>query len=236
MRLAAPFAGSPVRLGVCVPERKGARLVVSRAGGARNAVVARVSSQGVDVPEGSTRAAISPTVLERAPCRDARALLPPDYHVTQAYEPQKVAELSRYWAMPNLRPMKESSDGFLVFLNACSFAILATCAGAVVAHNAALKKETQKSGRVPDVEVADYFGYGFGYGHEYGYRYGFGYGHAFGDDEFTSNRTKVADVSSPTTAASASGEKKWSESPNPVKKSLGKVCIGLKGVWEAIPA
>ena len=224
MRLAAPFAGSPVRLGVCVPERKGARLVVSRAGGARNAVVARVSSQGVDVPEGSTRAAISPTVLERAPCRDARALLPPDYHVTQAYEPQKVAELSRYWAVPNLRPMKESSDGFLVFLNACSFAILATCAGAVVAHNAALKKETQKSGRVPDVEVADYFGYGFGYGH------------AFGDDEFTSNRTKVADVSSPTTAASASGEKKWSESPNPVKKSLGKVCIGLKGVWEAIPA
>ena len=39
-------------------------------------------------------------------------------------------------------------------------------------------------------------------------------------------------------AGEANGEEKesWSESSNPGKRGLAKVGVGLKGVWEALPA
>ena len=233
-------AVSSARIALPTRIRRVSRLVVSRP--VRERVAVARNSQG-----GSTESltAASLEISQGIPglqgsqdakpaSMDARALLPPDYALHRTYEPQKITEISRYWAMPNLRPMKESSDGCLVFLKVCSFAILGVTFGTVIAHNIQLKKEDQESGRVPDVEISDYFGYGFGYGCKYGYRYGYGYGHAYGDEEFVSNRSAFSNISDD--SSSSSKKEKWSESQNPVKNTAGKVVIGLKGVWEAIPA
>ena len=86
-----------------------------------------------------------------------------------------------------------------------------------------------------DVEVSDYLGYGFAYGYQYGYRYGYDYGHKYGDPEFTADRG-AATVAWSDAPEPAPPRKRWSESNNPIKSVAGKVGIGLKGVWEAIPA
>jgi hypothetical protein len=127
--------------------------------------------------------------------------------------------------------MKESSDGFLTFLKVCSFCILSVTLGVVVQHNVALRRAAARGGRTADVEVSDFLGYGFAYGCAYGYRYGYGYGHAYGDEEFTADRGAAT-----TSGDSAAPRERWSESKNPVKSVAGKVGIGLKGIWEAIPA
>jgi hypothetical protein len=128
--------------------------------------------------------------------------------------------------------MKESSDGFLTFLKLCSFLILSATMGTVIVHNVQQANELKKNARVVDVSVSDFLGYGFAYGFGYGYRYGYDYGHAYGCEEFTNTRNEPGDR----TVASEKQRETWSESSDPVKRVAGKVGIGLKGVWEAIPA
>ena len=166
---------------------------------------------------------------------DARSLLPPERTSVGAREPARVADVSRYWAMPNLRPMKDSSEGFLTFLKVSSFCILSVTLGVVVSHDAASRREAARGGRAADVEVSDYLGYGFAYGYQYGYRYGYDYGHKYGDLEFTADRG-AATVAWSDAPEPAPPRKRWSESNNPIVSVAGKVGIGLKGVWEAIPA
>ena len=83
---------------------------------------------------------------------------------------------------------------------------------------------------------SDYLGYGFAYGYQYGYRYGYDYGHKYGDLEFTADRGAATVAWSDAPGPPAPPRKRWSESNNPIVSVAGKVGIGLKGVWEAIPA
>ena len=71
---------------------------------------------------------------------DARSLLPPERTSVGARGLARVADVSRYWAMPNLRPMKDSSEGFLTFLKVSSFCILSVTLGVVVSHDAASRR------------------------------------------------------------------------------------------------
>ena len=167
---------------------------------------------------------------------DARSLLPPERTFGRMREPARVADVSRYWAMPNLRPMKESSDGFLTFLKVSSFCILSVTFGVVVSHNAALRREAARGGREADVAVSDHLGYGFAYGCAYGYAYGYEYGHKYGDPVFTADRGAATVAWSDAPAPAPRPRERWSESSHPIKSVAGKVGVGLKGLWEAIPA
>lgn len=65
----------------------------------------------------------------------------------------------------------------------------------------------------------------------------YAYGHAYGDEEITVSRGRAMMMSK--YAGSDGGgvqKEKWSESSSPVKRGAAKVGIGLKGIWEALPA
>jgi hypothetical protein len=93
--------------------------------------------------------------------------------------------------MPNLRPLRESSDAALNVAKLASFFILSAVLGAVVHHNVQEDRARREGGRVVDVDVDDHLGYGFAYGEAYGRAYGYAYGHAYGDDAFTSARARA---------------------------------------------
>ena len=155
------------------------------------------------------------------------ALLPPGHDLRDSYVPNRVADVSRYWAIPNLRPLRESSETILTVLKVSSALILAATMGTVVYHNVQLAAEERAGGRVADVDVDDTMGYG--------HAYGYGYGHAYASDEVTVRREAPAFVAVSVDETKAPRER-WSDSANPVKRTAGKVGIGLKGLWEAIPA
>ena len=117
-----------------------------------------------------------------------------------------------------------------------SFFILAAVLGAVVHHNVQEDRARREGGRVVDVDVDDHLGYGFAYGEAYGRAYGYAYGHAYGDDAFTNARRAPAAARARREEAEREPRERWSESANPAKRAAGKIGIGLKGLWEAIPA
>ena len=240
MRAVTPCAVSSARLAEPALARRASRATRRRAAVPRAAVARLSEGAGASHMNASASLPVSTpsdsgTLVHGVLHGDARSLLPPSRPSCGAREPSRVADVSRYWAMPNLRPMKESSDGFLTFLKVCSFCILSVTLGVVVQHNVALRRDAARGGRTADVEVSDFLGYGFAYGCAYGYRYGYGYGHAYGDEEFTADRG-AATTSGAARDDSAAPRERWSESKNPVKSVAGKVGIGLKGIWEAIPA
>ena len=239
MRAVAPSAVSSARLAEPACRRRAPHVALRRAPVPR-AAVARLAEGAGASPDASASLpsktlSDSGTLVHGVLHGDARSLLPPERTSGRALEPARVADVSRYWAMPNLRPMKESSEGFLTFLKVSSFCILSVTFGVVVSHDAASRREAARGGRSVDVEVSDYLGYGFAYGYQYGYRYGYDYGHKYGDPEFTADRG-AATVAWSDAPEPAPPRKRWSESNNPIKSVAGKVGIGLKGVWEAIPA
>ena len=79
------------------------------------------------------------------------ALLPPGHDLRDSYVPNRVADVSRYWAIPNLRPLRESSETILTVLKVSSALILAASMGTVVYHNVQLAAEERAGGRVADV-------------------------------------------------------------------------------------
>ena len=162
------------------------------------------------------------------------ALLPPGHDLRDSYVPNRVADVSRYWAIPNLRPLRESSETILAVLKVSSALILAASMGTVVYHNVQLAAEERAAGRVADVEVDDTMGYGHAYGFGYGYGYGYGYGHAYASDEVTNRRGAPTFVTVSVDDVNAARER-WSDSANPVKRTAAKVGIGLKGLWDALP-
>ena len=173
-----------------------------------------------------------------APPPPASSLLPRDHdaRLVASSRPNRVADVSRYWAMPNLRPLRESSDAALNVAKLASFFILAAVLGAVVHHNVQEDRARREGGRVVDVDVDDHLGYGFAYGEAYGRAYGYAYGHAYGDDAFTNARRAPAAARARREEAEREPRERWSESANPAKRAAGKIGIGLKGLWEAIPA
>ena len=240
MRAVAPSAVSSARLAEPACRRRAPHVALRRAPVPR-AAVARLAEGAGASPDASASLpsktlSDSGTLVHGVLHGDARSLLPPERTSGRALEPARVADVSRYWAMPNLRPMKDSSDGFLTFLKVSSFCILSVTLGVVVSHNAALRREAARGGRAVDVEGSDHLGYGFAYGYQYGYRYGYGYGHKYGDPEFTADRGAANVAWSDAPRAEPEPRERWSESSHPVKSVAGKLGVGLKGVWEAIPA
>jgi len=240
MRAVAPSAVSSARLAAPAFGRRAPRVALRRVPVPRAAVARLSEGAGASADASAslpgTTLSDSGTLVHGVLPGDARSLLPPERTSVGAREPARVADVSRYWAMPNLRPMKESSEGFLTFLKVSSFCILSVTLGVVVSHDAASRREAARGGRSADVEVSDYLGYGFAYGYQYGYRYGYDYGHKYGDPEFTADRGAATVAWSDAPSSSSPPRKRWSESNNPIVSVAGKVGIGLKGVWEAIPA
>jgi hypothetical protein len=138
--------------------------------------------------------------------------------------------------MPNLRPLRESSDAALNVAKLASFFILSAVLGAVVHHNVQEDRARREGGRVVDVDVDDHLGYGFAYGEAYGRAYGYAYGHAYGDDAFTRARREPAAARTRREEAEREPRERWSESANPAKRALGKIGSALWGLWDAIPA
>lgn len=60
----------------------------------------------------------------------------------------------------------------------------------------------------------------------------------YGNDELTRGRGRGMMMAyySGDVDAGKGAEEEWINSSNPAKRALGKVGIGLRGVWEALPA
>ena len=160
---------------------------------------------------------------------DATHLLPADY----ARGPQRIADVGRYWAMPNLRPLKETDDGKINMMKFASVLILGAVLGALVKSNMEAARDAAPTAGA-DVDVDTGNGYGYAYGYGYGYRYGYGYGHGYGDEYEITTKRSAPEVE--WTDNSRPAQKKLSESDNVVVKWLAKLGIGLMGVWNMIPA
>ena len=160
---------------------------------------------------------------------DATHLLPAYY----ARGPQRIADVGRYWAMPNLRPLKETDDGKINMMKFASVLILGAVLGALVKSNMEAARDAAPTAGA-DVDVDTGNGYGYAYGYGYGYRYGYGYGHGYGDEYEITTKRSAPEVE--WTDDSRPARKKLSESDNIVVKWLAKLGIGLMGVWNMIPA
>ena len=151
---------------------------------------------------------------------DATHLLPADLR-----GPQHIADVGRYWAMPNLRPLKETDDGKINMMKFASVLILGAVLGALVKSNMdAARDAAPTAGADVDVDT----------GNGYGYAYGYGYGHGYGDEYEITTKRSAPEVE--WTDNSRPARKKLSESDNVVVKWLAKLGIGLMGVWNMIPA
>ena len=154
MRAVAPSAVSSARLAAPAFGRRAPRVALRRVPVPRAAVARLSEGAGASADASAslpgTTLSDSGTLVHGVLPGDARSLLPPERTSVGAREPARVADVSRYWAMPNLRPMKESSEGFLTFLKVSSFCILSVTFGVVVSHDAASRREgrtTRSTGR-----------------------------------------------------------------------------------------
>ena len=136
MRAVAPSAVSSARLAAPAFGRRAPRVALRRVPVPRAAVARLSEGAGASADASAslpgTTLSDSGTLVHGVLPGDARSLLPPERTSVGAREPARVADVSRYWAMPNLRPMKDSSEGFLTFLKVSSFCILSVTLGVVV--------------------------------------------------------------------------------------------------------
>lgn len=103
-------------------------------------------------------------------------LLPPGY--SHDASSNRIADLSGGTAafgvaMPNLRPLKEAKNDWLMAMKVGSAVLLGSTVGAIVVHNVQLASQKKEAGIDAVADSID-LGYGFGYGYEYGYAYGRG--------------------------------------------------------------
>lgn len=140
----------------------------------------RVSHQ----PRRVTTAAASPNtndVFSLSPSSSAagdnlEVLLPPGY--SHDASSNRIADVSGGTAafgvaMPNLRPLKEAKNDWLLTMKVGSAVLLGSAVGAIVVHNVQLALQKKEAGIDAVADSVD-LGYGFGYGYEYGYSYGRG--------------------------------------------------------------
>ena len=161
---------------------------------------------------------------------DASSLLPRDYH----RGPQRIADVGRYWAMPNLRPLKETDEGKINAMKVASVLILGAVLGALIQSNVQASRDVAPTAGA-DVDVDTEKGYGYGYGYRYGYGYGYGYGHGYGDELEITTKRSAPEVEWREAEAARPTPKKLSESDNVLIRLLAKLGIGLKGVWDMLP-
>lgn len=161
---------------------------------------------------------------------DASSLLPHDYH----RGPQRIADVGRYWAMPNLRPLKDTDDGKINAMKVASMLILGAVLGALIQSNVQASRDVAPTAGA-DVDVDTEKGYGYGYGYRYGYGYGYGYGHGYGDELEITTKRSAPEVEWREAEAARPTPKKLSESDNVLIRLLAKLGIGLKGVWDMLP-
>ena len=118
--------------------------------------------------------ALTPTSSAASPA-NLEVLLPPGY----AYDASanRIADVSRTAsfgvAMPNLRPLKEAKNDWLLAMKVGSVVLLGSAVGAIVVHNVQLAMQKEEAGIDATADSIN-LGYGFGYGYEYGYQYGQG--------------------------------------------------------------
>lgn len=103
-------------------------------------------------------------------------LLPPGY--SHDASSNRIADVSGGTAafgvaMPNLRPLKEAKNDWLMAMKVGSAVLLGSTVGAIVVHNVQLASQKKEAGIDAVADSID-LGYGFGYGYEYGYAYGRG--------------------------------------------------------------
>ena len=83
---------------------------------------------------------------------DASSLLPHDYH----RGPQRIADVGRYWAMPNLRPLKDTDDGKINAMKVASVLILGAVLGALIQSNVQASRDVAPTaGADVDVDPLD---------------------------------------------------------------------------------
>ena len=153
---------------------------------------------------------------------DASSLLPHDYH----RGPQRIADVGRYWAMPNLRPLKETDEGKINAMKVASVLILGAVLGALIQSNVQASRDAAPTAGA-DVDVDTENGYGYGYG--------YGYGHGYGDELEITTKRSAPEVEWRDAEAARPTPKKLSESDNVLIRLLAKLGIGLKGVWDMLP-
>lgn len=108
---------------------------------------------------------------------DLEVLLPPGYvsDGVSDVSANRIADVSRTAsfgiAMPNLRPLREAKNDWLLVMKAGSVLLLGVSVGAIVVHNVKLALEKNEAGIDAGTEAID-LGYGFNFGYDYGYAYG----------------------------------------------------------------
>ena len=148
----------------------------------RRAVTRVVNHQKTTRRVETTAAAASDTMISLSSSSSSstsasgnlEVLLPPGY--THDASTNRIADVSGGTAafgvaMPNLRPLKEAKNDWLLTMKVGSCVLLGSAVGAIVVHNVQLAVQKKEAGIDAVADSID-LGYGFGFGYEYGYEYG----------------------------------------------------------------